>query len=329
MKYTDCERAGVVECFGLVKNCEKKSAKNGTFYLDMLLGDNEGDVAAKLWDYKDNGVALPEPNTVIKVRGTLQQYNGNNQLIVQRMRAAVASDNVNMSDFVKSAEVSGTAMYNAIIATVSSFEDEELKKLVLTLLEEKKEKLLFFPAAEKLHHAMTGGLLYHTLSIVRLAECVCGIYAYIDRDLLIAGAVLHDIAKLREYTVNAAGIVDGRTLEGSLIGHLVMGAEEVGRKADELGISSDKKYLLQHMLISHHGKPEFGAAVKPAFIEAEVLSQLDLFDANMYEMADAVKGVKPGEFTGKLWMLDNRKIYNHGRKEVSTQANIIESSSEG
>lgn len=329
MKYTDCERPGVVECFALVKSCEKKSAKNGTFYLDMLLGDNEGDVVAKLWDYKDNGVSLPEPNTVIKVRGTLQQYNGNDQLIVQRMRAAVASDNINMADFVKSAEVSGIAMYNAIVSTVSSFEDEELKKLVFALLEEKKDKLLFFPAAEKLHHAMTGGLLYHTLSIVRLAECVCGIYSYIDRDLLIAGAVLHDIAKLKEYTVNAAGIVDGRTLEGTLIGHLVMGAEEVGRKADELGISADKKYLLQHMLISHHGKPEFGAAVKPAFIEAEVLSQLDLFDANMYEMADAVKGVKPGEFTGKLWMLDNRKIYNHGRKEVSTQANIIDGSSEG
>ena len=89
-------------------------------------------------------------------------------------------------------------------------------------------------------------------------------------------------------------------------------------------ITPEKKYLLQHMLISHHGKLEFGAAVRPAFIEAEVLSQLDLFDANMYEMAEAVGSVKAGEFTGRLWMLDNRKFYNHGRIDVKPQANLIE-----
>ena len=103
-----------------------------------------------------------------------------------------------------------------------------------------------------------------------------------------------------------------------------MGAEDVGRKCDELEVTPEKKYLLQHMLISHHGKLEFGAAVRPSFIEAEVLSQLDLFDANMYEMAEAVGGVKAGEFTGRLWMLDNRKFYNHGRLDVEPQANIMD-----
>ena len=119
-------------------------------------------------------------------------------------------------------------------------------------------------------------------------------------------------------------MVDGHTLEGMLLGHLVMGAEDVGRKCDELGVDPEKKYLLQHMLISHHGKLEFGAAVRPGFIEAEVLSQLDLFDANMYEMADAVKDVKKGEFTGRLWMLDNRRFYNHGRLDVEPVANIVD-----
>jgi 3'-5' exoribonuclease len=109
-----------------------------------------------------------------------------------------------------------------------------------------------------------------------------------------------------------------------LLGHLVMGAEDVGKKCDELEITPEKKYLLQHMLISHHGKLEFGAAVRPGFIEAEVLSQLDLFDANMYEMADALKDVEKGNFTGRLWMLDNRRFYNHARVEVKPQANIID-----
>lgn len=324
MNFTKTEKPSVVEGFALLKSCDKKSAKNGTFYLDAVLSDKDGEMYAKMWDYREEAVPMPEVNTVIKVRGVLQQYNGNDQFIIQRLRPATAEDNINMSDFVKSADCDGNDMLVAIESIVNGFSDDELKSVVLKMISDNREKLLTFPAAEKLHHAMTGGLLYHTLSIVRLAECVCGIYPCIDRELLLSGAILHDIAKLREYSVNASGMVDGHTLEGALLGHLVMGAEDVGRKCDELGITPEKKYLLQHMLISHHGKLEFGAAVRPSFIEAEVLSQLDLFDANIYEMADAIKDVKTGDFTGRLWMLDNRRFYNHGRIDVQPQANIID-----
>lgn len=323
MKFNECEKAGVVEGFALIKSCDRKSAKNGTFYLDIKMCDKDSEMVAKLWDFREDVHILPQANTVVKIRGTVQQYNGNDQFIIQRIRAAEESE-FDMADFVKSSDYSGNDMFDALVELVNGFADEELKTVVLSMLADNKEALLFFPAAEKLHHAITGGLLYHTLSIVRLAECVCGIYPCIDRELLLSGAILHDIAKIREYSVNAAGIVDGHTLEGMLLGHLVMGSEDVGRKCDELGVSADKKYLLQHMLISHHGKLEFGAAVRPAFIEAEVLSQLDLFDANMYEMAEAVGGVKAGEFTGRLWMLDNRKLYNHGRMDVEPQANIMD-----
>ncbi len=323
MNFVNCEKSGVVEGFALVKSCDKKSAKNGSFYLDMVLADKDGEIYAKLWDYKDEVIPMPQVNSVIKVRGSLQQYNGNDQLIIQKIRPTVASDNINITDFVKSADYSGNVMLDELISIVIGFKDEELKTIVLAMLKDNNEKLVFFPAAEKLHHAMTGGLLYHTLSIVRLAECVCSIYPCIDRELLLSGAILHDIAKLREYTVNETGIVDGHTLEGMLLGHLVMGAEDVGKKCDELGISEKTKYLLQHMLISHHGKLEFGAAVRPSFIEAEVLSQLDLFDANMYEMAEAVKDVATNEFTNRLWMLDNRKFLNHGRTQVEPQARLM------
>ena len=322
MNFTECEKAGLFEGFALVKACDKKSAKNGTFYLDIKLGDKDSEMIAKMWDFREDVQNLPEINTVIKIRGTVQQYNGNDQFIIQRMRPAT-DDEFDMADFVKTSDYSGNDMLDSIIRLVNDFGDEELKMVVLSMLRDNQERILTFPAAEKLHHAMTGGLLYHTLSIVRLAECVCSIYPCIDRELLLSGAILHDIAKMREYTVNGAGIVDGHTLEGMLLGHLVMGAEDVGRKCDELEITPEKKYLLQHMLISHHGKLEFGAAVRPSFIEAEVLSQLDLFDANMYEMAEAVGGVKTGEFTGRLWMLDNRKLYNHGRIDVEPQANIM------
>lgn len=323
MKYIETEKPGLVEGFALVKSADKKSAKNGTFYLDMLLGDKDGEVYAKIWDFREEISPSPEVNSVIKFRGTLQQYNGNDQLIVQKMRPAVDSDNIDMNDFVKSADIDGVDMYRAIVNMVSSFSDSELKSVVLGMLSDNRENMISFPAAEKLHHAMRGGLLYHTLSIVRLAESVCNIYPFVDKELLLSGAILHDIAKIREYSLSPAGVVDGHTLEGMLLGHLVMGAEDVGRKCDELGISAEKKYLLQHMLISHHGKLEYGAAVRPAFIEAELLSQLDLLDANIYEMADAVKDTAKGDFTGRLWMLDNRRLYNHGRMEVEPKAEIL------
>lgn len=327
MKFVSCEKPGVVECFALVKSCDKKTAKNGSSYLDMLLADKDGEMYAKLWDYREDVLPLPQVNTVIKVRGTLQQYNGNDQMIVQKIRVAVPSDNINISDFVKSSDYSGEVMFNTVYSLAESFADSELKAVVTGMLNDNREKLLFFPAAEKLHHAMTGGLLYHTLSIIRLCECVSAIYPCVDHELLVAGAILHDIAKIKEYTVNETGIINGHTVEGVLLGHLVMGAEDVGRKCDMLGVSEKTKFLLQHMLISHHGKPEFGAAVRPAFIEAEVLSQLDMFDANMYEMADAVKDAPVGDFTGRLWMLDNRRFFNHGRKAVEPQAIIIDEES--
>ncbi|MBQ8182641.1 MAG: HDIG domain-containing protein [Clostridia bacterium] len=324
MNFTQCEKAGLYEGFALVKSCDKKSAKNGTFYLDMILGDKDGEIFAKLWDYREEITPLPQANTLVKVRGTLQQYNGNDQFIVQRIRSVTEQDNVNVSDYVKSADCTGDDMLNTILDIVNDFNDNELKAVVLGMIGDNKKALLTFPAAEKLHHAMVGGLLYHTLSIVRLAQCVCDIYPCIDRELLVSGAILHDIAKIREYSVNDAGVIDGHTLEGMLLGHLVMGAEDVGRKCDELNVTSEKKFLLQHMLISHHGQLEFGAAVRPGFIEAEVLSQLDMFDANIYEMADAIKDVEKGGFTNRLWMLDNRRFYNHGRIDVQPQANIID-----
>ena len=323
MKYIETEKAGLVEGFGLVKSAEKRSAKNGSVYLDMLLGDKDGDVFAKIWDFREDITPMPEVNSIVKFRGTLQQYNGNDQLIISKLRPSVPTDNLDMGDFVKSSDVEGEDMYRAIVNMVSAFTDNELRSVVLAMLADNREQMLSFPAAEKLHHAMRGGLLYHTLSIVRLAEGVCGIYPFVDRELLLSGAILHDIAKIREYSINSLGVVDGHTLEGMLLGHLVMGAEDVGRKCDELGISAEKKYLLQHMLISHHGKLEFGAAVRPAFIEAEILSQLDMLDANIYEMADAVKDTAKGDFTGRLWMLDNRRLYNHGRTEVEPKAEIL------
>lgn len=300
----------------------KKTAK-GVPFLDLILTDSSGEIGAKLWDYKEDLHKCVKPNVVIKVRGTISVFNEAPQLRVERVRAVLESDNVNIEDFIPSADYSGEAMYDSIFDEVSTFENGQLKRLVITVLEQNKSKLLYWPAAFKLHHAMRGGLLYHTLSILRLAHAVAEIYPSVEKDLLFSGVILHDIAKLLEFDVSDAGVVSGYTVEGTLIGHLVKGAMMIEKTGEELGIDRELLMLIEHMLLSHHGEPEFGAAVRPMFLEAEILSQLDLMDARIYEMTQAISEIQPGDFTPRQWALDNRKLYNHGLKEVSAKADLM------
>ena len=216
----------------------------------------------------------------------------------------------------------GEFMYEKLIERVNAFSDEELKKLVLHMYEQRKDVLLTWPAAYRLHHAVRGGLLMHTLSIVKLCEGVCEVYPFVNKDLLLTGAMLHDIAKTTEYDVGASGIASGYTVEGNLIGHLVKGAMLVDEAATELSISREKAMLVEHMLISHHGEPEYGAAVRPMFLEAELLSELDLMDARVYQIAHAIENVEENGFSSRLWALEDRRIYKHETKQDSTKVNL-------
>lgn len=314
---TDC-----VEGYCLIKTLEKKTTAKGLAYLDMILADRSGEIVAKFWDYKEELHSAFKANMLVKVRGKFLDYNGETQFRIERIRPATEKDGIQIEDFVPTAEYSGEDMYEKILGIVKDFEDEEIRKIVSFLLEENREKLLFWPAAFKLHHALRGGLLYHTLSIAEMALKICDIYTFLDKDLLLGGVILHDIAKLSEFEVAQTGIASGYSPEGTLIGHLVGGAIMIEKAAEKLEISKDTAMLLEHMAISHHGDPEFGAAVRPLFTEAEILSQLDKLDACIYEFADTLSSVKPGEFSARHWALDNRKLYNHGRKEIKPGAKL-------
>ncbi len=309
--------------FLMIKTADKKTTAKGMPYLDLMLCDKTGEISAKLWDYKEEIQGLFSAGDIVKIRGTVNQYNGVDQLRIEKIRKAVPSDDIDPADFVPSADISGDAMYDELIKIASELSDEEIKSIVLKIYADYKEKLTFWPAAFRLHHAIRGGLLYHTLSIVRLAEGVCKIYPSVNRDLLIAGAMLHDVAKTDEFVVSDGGTASGYSLEGNLVGHLAKGAMIIGKAAEELGVSDETKFLLQHMVLSHHGEPEFGAAVRPMFLEAELLSELDLMDARIYELTEAIGNVPTGEYTNKMWALDNRKFYNHGRTEVEPKAKLF------
>jgi 3'-5' exoribonuclease len=316
MNFTPIDNNSLVEGFCIIKSVDKKTSSKGDQYLDIMLGDADGEINAKLWRYVPEIHGEYEANQIIKVRGTISQYNGSDQLRIERIRPTTPEDNIDPSDFVKTAVFSGEDMYNELYNIASNFKDGDLKKIVCEILIDNRLKLLYWPAAFKLHHAIRSGLLLHTLSIVRLAEGVCKVYPFVDRELLISGAILHDIAKLQEFEVADTGLATGYSVEGNLLGHLTMGAMVINRYAEKLGTPKKTAMLLEHMVLSHHGEPEFGAAVRPGFIEAELLSELDLMDSRVFEMREAVSNANPDDFTGRLWAMDNRKLYNHNRTNL-------------
>lgn len=313
---------GQYEGYAIVKQCEAKTTSKGSEYLDIKLGDKSGEINAKLWDYSPLIHGEFPAESIVKVRGEMTKFAGNDQLKITKIRLTSDSDEVKYEDLIHSADYSGEYMYRKIIERVNGFSDEDLKKLVLHMYEQKKEELLSWPAAYKLHHALRSGLLMHTLSIVKLCEGVCEVYPFINKDLLLTGAMLHDIAKTAEYEVGAAGIASGYTVEGNLIGHLVKGAMLVDEAAASLGIPREKAMLVEHMLISHHGEPEYGAAVRPMFLEAELLSELDLMDARVYQISHAIENIDKNEFSSRLWALNDRKIFNHAEKEKDIRVNL-------
>ncbi len=320
MNFTPVDNSGRVDGFCLIKTVDKKTSSKGDSYLDMTLTDSDGEINAKLWRYNPAEHGEYKANEIVKIRGTVSEYNGSDQLRIERIRTANDADNINIEDFVPTADYSSAQMYDEIIRIASEFEDEELKKLLTSIYEDNRKALLYWPAAFKLHHAVRGGLLMHTLSIVRMCEDVCRLYPFVDRDLLICGAMLHDISKTEEFIVSeSTGLAEGYSVQGNLLGHLTMGAKKVAFYAEKLGISEEKSMLVQHMILSHHGVPEFGAAVMPMFIEAELLSELDLLDSRIYEMREALLNTNVGEFSQRVWALDNRKLYNHGRKDLKNE----------
>ncbi len=315
MNFIPVDNKGTVEAFCIVKSCDKKTSSKGDSFLDITLSDKSGEINAKLWSYSPAEHGEYGADDLVKVRGTLSKYQGADQLRIDRIRPVLPSDNVSLEDFVKSADYSGEEMFEELIKIADSFGDITLKTIVKILLERNRESLVFWPAAYKLHHAIRGGLLLHTLSIVRLCESVCKVYPNVDRELLIAGAMLHDIAKTNEFEVSATGTATGYSVKGNLIGHLAEGAMMIREVAREFSLDEETAMLLEHMVLSHHGDPEFGACQRPMFLEAILLSQLDMLDATVYEVNDAVEPLEKGEFSGRMWALDNRKLYNHSRKK--------------
>ena len=300
---------GTTEGFCLVKSAAVRTDVKGTEYLDMVLADSEGECVAKLWNYARLTHGEYDANDIVKVRGTVQIWKDTEQFKIDRIRHATEEDGVDMSGIIPTAPLDPQATYDELYALTDGFTDEELRRIVRYLLRENREQLLIYPAGVKLHHATRGGLLHHTVSVVRLCEKIADLYPVLHRDLLLSGAILHDIGKLKELDADTLGIAGAYTDEGQLLGHINVGMSMIAAAAEITMVSHKTAMLLEHMILSHHGKPEFGSPRLPMFPEAEVLSVCDLLDSKMYEMDAALDGVSKDGFTERLWALDNRQLF--------------------
>lgn len=291
--------------FLLVRSAEQRAASNGSRYLDMTLGDRSGEINAKLWD---GAYAPPPTGSVVRVRGLVHEYNGRLQLKVERIRQAEEEDGVPLENLVPCAPEPPAAMLAEIRAAVEAMQSEDIRRVVTYLLDDAGDVLLTFPAASKLHHAERGGLLHHVTSMLRMANHFADEYPTLDRDLLNAGVIIHDLAKIGELNATDLGTVTDYTADGMLIGHLVRGVARLDAAGKAVGCDGELLLMLEHMVISHHGVPEYGSPRPPMFPEAEVLNHLDMLDARIFEMNAALARVRPGGFSERLWSLD-RKLY--------------------
>ena len=314
-----------VEGFYVLKDAFLKTTAAGKPFLSGVLADRSGTIDLKVWDYSGPIGANPaDTGRIVKIRGQVSEFKGAPQLTAGRIRMADGNDQYDVSALVPVAPIDPDERLQEIRRLIDSMEDADYQSVARTMLERHLEAFRSIPAAKSVHHSFLSGLLMHTSNMLRLADYLSGLYAgIIDRSLLLTGTLLHDFAKEREFTFSGLGMVTDYSLSGQLIGHLVMGAQEVQQCAESLGLPQEKSLLLQHMILSHHGEPEFGAAVRPMFLEAEILSSLDTLDAKIYEIEQACRAVEPGEFTPRQWALDNRKLYNHDRNHADFKAELI------
>jgi 3'-5' exoribonuclease len=306
------------ESFFLVLAKQQRITKNNKPYLNLILGDKTGQLEARVWELGDARIAKDfERGDIVKVRGSASKFDDRVQMKVDQLRKATAGE-AQKIDMLPATTYDVAALWRQLMSFVESFSDPDLKRLLLALLNEPDLGQAYreAPAAKQLHHAWLGGLLEHVVSLLGLADRVAGHYPLVHRDLLLTGVILHDIGKVKELSWEVGFEY---TLEGTLLGHIQMGSALAERTMDSLpGFSPKLKTLVLHMILSHHGKLEFGSPKLPMTPEALALSFVDDLDAKMQAMSSEFEkcqreGKATDEMTGKVWALDQRQLLNTKR----------------
>ena len=289
----------------LVIASSKGTTDKGLSYVNVTFQDKSGTIEGKKWEATDEDLRILAPGSVVLVDGIVNLYKNQPQLKVVSV-SPVDKENVVISNFARVSPIPLAKLKAKLDAYLNSFEDKDVEKVTRAVIEHFYDRYTTYPAAVKVHHEFGSGILHHSLFMADVADAIAKIYTQVDRDILVAGALLHDIGKTVEYENTVAPV---QTAEGKLCGHIAIGYHEFKSVVDSLGITSEVPMLLEHMILAHHGSLEFGSPVMPATREALLLSEIDMLDSRQMILDKALEGIKEGEFTQRLWMMDDTSFY--------------------
>ncbi len=311
MRYVETFREGIhVSDVYLCKNKQIALTKSGKEYGNLILQDKTGTVDAKIWDLGSPGIGNFETLDYVYIDADVTVFQNSNQLNIKRIRKADEGEFV-PGDYLPVSSKNIGLMYEEFLGFIRTIKNPHLRKLSESFFVEDgafAKAFQFHSAAKSVHHGFVGGLLEHTLSVVKLCDYYAGYYPYINRDLLLTAAMFHDIGKTRELSTFPE---NDYTDDGQLLGHIIIGTEMVGERIRSMeGFPEKTASELKHCILAHHGELEYGSPKKPALIEALALNFADNTDAKMETMIEVLKGA--GDNNG--WLGYNRLMESNLRK---------------
>ena len=308
MKINQMKKDEFFEGFYLIKSAEVRQTRAGKDYIAFTFQDDSGEIEGKLWDAQPHNVAEYTAGKVVHIQGRREVYNNTpqvNQLVLRLPRAGEPND---PADFREKPPVDPKDLRDYLAQMIFKIENPVWQRVVRALYSKYDKEFYSYPAAKTNHHAFESGLAFHTATMVRLADAIGDIYPQLNKRLLFAGIMLHDLAKV----IELSGPDDTEyTVRGNLIGHIALIDEEITKVLLELKIDDSKEdvIVLRHVILSHHGLLEYGSPVRPRIMEAEIIHMIDNLDAEMMMMTGALAKVGEGEMTSRIFAMDNRSFY--------------------
>lgn len=297
-----------VETNLLISQLQRGTTNSGSPYLSLVLQDSTKSIEAKLWDVKPELEKQLEIGKVYDFDLEVIRYKNNLQAKVLKVLPIPQAD-INLDDYVFSSPVAKDVLRANIQEGISLINNENLAKIVSAALNYYAGDVYEYPAAAKIHHNFIGGLATHTSGMIKLAIALSNVYPSLSRDYLLAGVIVHDLGKIEELS---SPVVTEYTTKGKLLGHISIMDARLLQIGKDLGLEDSEELLvLRHMVLAHHGQYEFGSPVRPETLEAEMLNLIDNIDARVNTIDKALAEVNEGEFTAKIFALDNRVFYKH------------------
>lgn len=308
MKINQMKKDELFEGFYLIKKAELRKTRAGKDFLAMTFQDDSGEISGNLWDAQSHNVETFTAGKVIHMEGRREVYNNTPQVNQIKLRLPEDGEPNDPADFKEKPPVNVADVKEYLEQMVFKIENATWQRIVRALYRKYHQEFFTYPAAKTNHHAFESGLAYHTATMVRLADAIGDIYPELNKSLLFAGIMLHDLAKV----IELSGPDNTEyTVRGNLIGHIALIDEEITKVITELNIDDTREEVtvLRHVVLSHHGLLEYGSPVRPKIMEAEIIHMIDNIDAEMMMMTTALSRIGEGEMTARLFALDNRSFY--------------------